>query len=89
MEYYSDDGYGAGVEGIFFVDDKPCPRCGSRYRRDNYSIQTGKKYIICAGCELRLIDLGSQRIFSKPYSMFGSSGLHDRGSDPLEGCIPL
>lgn len=78
-DYDYDDGYGAGCEGTF-MEGSPCPRCGCVYRRDNFSIQTGRHYIVCANCELRLLDLGNGEPFSKPYKAFGpSSGMHDRG----------
>jgi len=81
MEYYDDDGYGAGSEGIFEVNDNPCPRCGSLYRRDVLSIFKGKQYMACANCGLYLEDLGTHEVFSKPYKMYNSSGLHERGRD--------
>ena len=81
MEFYDDDGYGCGVEGTFQVSNMKCPRCGSYYRRDAYSIFNGNLYMACADCGLYLENLGTKEIFSKPYRMYAFSGLHDKGKD--------
>ena len=80
-----DDGYGAGNEGIFIDDNIHCPRCGSTYKHETYSVQTGRHYLNCAGCELRLKDLGTGQVFSKPYAMFGGeASTHLRGYGDIE-----